>query len=181
MSQTDITGSKIYNGLADLGKFKAYLCIIIGSIISIILFIIGVVYIYTDDSQNYIYIDDALIKKVIECKSYDNNYGDKKITMYKCTLLISYKQNNKDIETQLFVESIKLYIENEPIKIMINKQNNNVKLNDTLSMKTTGCLFIVGSIICFISCFLYYYLTNKFQVFSAFSGLGTGLNLLKFI
>jgi hypothetical protein len=178
MSET-ITGTKIYSGLADLGQFKAYIYIILGTIVSIIMLGVGIMYIHKDDSNDYTSVDGT-IKKVVECKSYENNYGDKKIKINKCSLLVAYKYEEKDIEKQIFVESSKFFIEQEPVKLMIKKNDSsNVKLDDALSMKTTGILLIFGGVTCFLLCWLYYYLTHRFEVFSAFSGLGTGLGLLR--
>jgi hypothetical protein len=178
-TNTGITSNDIYDGLSGIGHIKAYIGIIIGTIISLILLIIGIIFIYKDDTNNYHYID-GIIKKS-DCKNYEINLqNNNKITNYKCNLLVSYTFENKTEEKQIFIESSKLYIDNEPVKLRISKKDTkDVKINDSITMKTTGYILIGSAFFVFGLSLLYYYLTYKFKVFSAFSGLGTGISLLR--
>lgn len=157
---------QVYDGLSGLGKFSAWLFIIIACLFAICFFVGGVFFIRSDDDDKYL-----RVKGIVTDVNCVDISMDKDKT-YKCDITVEYVINNTKYTNKLF-NTGERYIKNEPISLMVKKDDyNNVQIAQT-DKTTMGIVFIIISVILLGLAYLNYYLTYNYKVFAAAQGTRT--------
>jgi len=159
-------GNQIYDGAASFGRFMSIVSLVIGSIIAIVLLVIGFYLLFT--KTKYTGETDGKVTSV-NCSTQAGKgsscsavveYTVKNIT-YKTTLNTS----GSLYEGQIFKM---VYIPEEPAKAQVKG----------ISRKVIGGILIGVAVFVFGLAFLHYYIVNRFKFAAAASGVGTGVEMI---
>jgi hypothetical protein len=172
-SQQSEWGTTAYEGLNDLGVFKANILMVITGIVATIMLIIGSFYIYTDDDEKYLRVQGTVMQA--DCaQSITHDYNGKPNTSYKCNVLVDYKIDGKVYSKTIFVNNgSSSYLKDEPVDLVVSKNNYNDVQLAFMKKATTGIIMISLSILVVGLVYLNYYLTHNYKIFSAAQGTRT--------
>ena len=159
-------GNQIYDGAASFGRFMSIVSLVIGSIISITLLIIGFYLIFT--KTKYTGETDGKVVGV--------NCGNQSGKGYACIAVVEYKVNGTVYKMSLNTSQTLydgqifriVYIPADPAKSQIKG----------ISRKMVGGILIAIALVVFGLAFLHYYIVNRFKFAAAASGVGTGIDLV---
>jgi len=159
-------GHEIYDGAASFGRFMSIVSLVVGSIIAIILLIIGFYLLFT--KTKYTAETDG---KVIGVRCGTNNSGKG----YSCTGVVEYTVNNIVYKMPLNTGTLYegqafkiVYVPSEPAKAQIKG----------ISRQAIGGILIAIAFVVFGLAFLHYYIVNRFKFAAAASGVGTGIDMV---
>lgn len=172
-------GNTIYSGLGDLGMFKAVLCMIIALIVGLTLIVIGIYMIMYDDDNLYIRVKGSVVQPncIKSSTTYDKN--GKPMDNYKCDITVNYKINGTAYSNKMYLTGASTYINNEPIDLMVRKDDlNNVQLG-TINKSSIGSIMIICSLILVSLAYLNYYMTSNYRIFAAAQGTATVVGLFR--
>lgn len=164
-------GQTLYQDAASLGRFKALVILILGGVVSLILFLTGIYRLFA--YRIYSLTADSKVTQVTGCmKTQDIN----KKWNFDCTTSIEYTINDKKYQN-----SIKLSKDNEikiddMIPIYYNPSNPNEISVETSS---SGWVFIVMSVFVLLLSYLMYWLSMNYTFFAAAEGTSFITNLFR--
>lgn len=179
MSTSSDWGSTAYDGLNDLGVFKANLTMIITTIAAIIFVILGIYFIYTDDDDKYLRIRGTVMQA--DCvSSITSDSNGKTNTNYKCSILVDYKIDGKVYSKKIFSRNTSSgYLKDEIIDLVVSKDNYNDVQLSFMKKSTTGIIIIILSCVITAMVYLNYYLTHNYKIFSAAQGTRTIFDIFR--
>jgi hypothetical protein len=171
--------NNIYDGLSDLGLFKADLGMIIGLIIGLILIVLGIYLMVYDEDHKYLRITGQITQPncVKSSTTYDE-YG-KQTDSYKCNLNVTYQINGKTYSRKIYVSGTNNYINDEPISLMVMKDNHEDVQVAYMNRTTLASILFIVSILLIGICYLNFYVTHNYKVFSASQGANTIVSLFR--
>jgi hypothetical protein len=172
-------GNTMYDGLSGVGTFKADLIMIIALIVGLVLVVIGIYMISTDDSDLYLKVKGLVVEP--NCVKSSTTYDDKgrPIDTYKCNILITYKVNGTAYSKKMYLAGQSNYIKDEPINLIIRKDDlENVQI-ESMNRTSMGSLMIIGSLVLVALAYLNYYLTHNYKIWAAAQGTETIVNLFR--
>jgi hypothetical protein len=162
MSQSNAgIGQTLYDDAASLGRFKALVILILGGIISIIMFFAGA-HKLMFDNKNYIQTD-ARVMQVVDCMKTQTN----KTWQYDCSINVEYTIDNKKYQKTIDITRGREVKVGDIINIYYNSSN---KDDITSVMPYSGWLLIILSIFVLLSAYLLYWLSIHFKLFAAAEG-----------
>lgn len=167
-------GQNLYEDAASLGRFKALIVLVLGGIISIILFLVGVYKILF--SQNvYTLTTNAKVTQITDCMKTPSQIN-KNTWQYDCSVSIEYTVDNKKYQNTIILSrNYKLEIGNI-MPIYYNPSNPSDIVTET---PQSGGLLIGLSIFVMASAYLIYWLSNRFKFFAAAEGTSFITNLFR--
>lgn len=158
-------GQTLYQDAASLGRFKALVVLIIGLCISILLCLIGIYIIIKDRKYTSSY---AKITQIIGCI--------KKSSLYNCKIAIEYTIENKKYEkSDVSLSTDHPLSIGESLMIYYDPSNP----SDISIESTSGWILIGISIFIALSCYLTYWLSNRYTIFAAAEGTSTIASLFR--
>jgi hypothetical protein len=175
---SSLTGEKIFNSAADLGRFKAQAGLIIAIVISVILVIVAI-YIGNQPQRpsTTAFIEEANCTTFVvpvRNNSYNNNYNDFKNV---CTLKVSYEVNNIKYINYITTRSDVHYAPKQNIEIEYDLKNpNNIFIKNLDNITQSQILVVVAILITGIA-FVVNYITQKNKVFAAAQGASAVLRV----
>jgi len=179
MSQTQSTTSSLYDGAAELGKVQSTISLWFGTIVSILLIIIGLYMIFRKTSE-YKYIS-AKVLSIDNCIRGNNRDSNSKTTNYDDCVLklefvvgdikyntsIQHRYNNNEMQ---IIDSES----NKMIDIYYNVENpNDITLTNPKLIKIFGAILIVIGVIISGAVYFNNKLVNKNKAYAAYSGAQT--------
>jgi hypothetical protein len=169
--------NEIYSGLGGIGGFKAELYLIIAIIAAIILIVVSIYFIATDDENKYLRIEGNVLTP--SCVKASTTYDERgrPTDTYKCHIDVSYQINDKLYTKKIYVVGSSNYIAGEPISLMIDKNNNEDARIAIMSKSTIGSIMFGIALLAVGLAYLNYYITRKFRVFAAAQGTSTIVDL----
>lgn len=172
-------GNEAYSGLSSIGSFKANLSLICVGVISVVLIISGIYLISTNDDNKYVNVNGIVTEpgctKTDTIRDKDGNVTN----MYKCNLEIKYNYNNADVTKTIFTTRNTQYVKNEPIELMIDKNDpNNVQIA-TLKKSILGSILLAIAVVISGCAYLNYYMTNKYKIYAAAQGTSTVFDIIR--
>ena len=161
----------IYSGAAEIGKVKATLGLIIGSIIVLVMMLISYFLITSKD------VYKATIKSTVSSSTCSADTKGNK----SCTVGVNYTVNNKAYTGT--VNSNVAYDVGDSLVVKYNPDNPNDVTANTMSQNTIGYLMSAGSVVVGVIIVVYYVMVSKSKAFAALSGaeatMDLGLHLFK--
>jgi hypothetical protein len=162
-------GQSIYDGAASLGIFMAYMSAIIGSIIGVILLIVGIWLLASKQTYSKItsaIIKDADCKRVTEGKSVIND----------CVLSIEYTIDSKKYEKKINTRD-NLYSIGSTIKI---RYNPDVPTDTSTSVgrKWIGIILLAIGLLILFGVWIHWYIVTTYKFAAAAQGVGTAYNFV---
>jgi len=162
-------GSEIYNDTADFGKLWVLISAIIGSIIAIVMIIIGIYILASKNNNTKI---SATITKINNdatgiCDTKDLN----------CTITVSYIYNNIEQTKNISKpNSVQVYKVGDTIDVYVNN-NGSVSGDQNTPPKIMGGVLIIIALIILASSWFWYWASKKYKVVAAAQGIGGVLNI----
>lgn len=172
-------GNTMYSGLSDVGSFKAVLGLAVAALIGFFLLVVGIYMMFTDNSNKYLHIKGLVVES--DCSKSQTTYNEKgyPIEGYKCNITVSYKINDTVLSKIIYTNGSSTYIKNEPIDLMVEKENYENVLLSKMSGMVVGGLMVGGSVLMIGVAYLNYYLTQNYKVFAAAQGANTLTGLFR--
>ena len=144
--------------------FKADLIIIIALIIGLVLVVIGIYMISTDDSDLYLKVQGLVVEPTCGESSMTYNDKGKPIDTYECNIMITYKVNGTVYSKKTYLTGQSNYIKDEPINLIIRKDDfENVQI-ESMNKTSIGSLMIVGALFLVALAYLGYYLAHNYTI-----------------
>jgi hypothetical protein len=171
MSQEVGIGNQLYDGAAEVGRFKTFIGLIIGSVIAVGLCLFG--FYRLGNSKTYVTLNGK-INKVNYCKT-DPQTGNNTTPVTTCELLVDYTYNNTPYQSVMKTTDM-THVAGETITIYIEPSAPGTALSDT---EWSGWIFIILGIIIVGIAYLHYWLTNRYKFFAAAEGAGLAVNTIK--
>ena len=168
-------GQTLYQDAASLGRFKALVTLILGSVICVVLVLLGV---YKKMYYRYTVSTTATISQVTNCMNIAPKNPD---SVYECTVALSYKIGDKSYEHPSFnALNKKAYVNGDKITIYIDPSNPQDFSTKTKEQNSSdGTILIVIGILILLSAYLFYWLSNRYTLFAAAEGTGTAAGIFK--
>jgi hypothetical protein len=170
-TNTEGLGSEIYQGSSELGIFTAKLGLGVGVVVGVFMMLMGIYIMMYNEDDKYLNIQAKIAKA--DCTRYDSYSDSKSQTKYKCKLIVAYMIDGKMYQTVIHTDSSTVYMADEPITIMVEKANfNKASLSGTSSSMIGSVLFGFALVMMGL-CYLNYWMSTNFKVYSAGQGVGT--------
>lgn len=172
-------GNTLYDGASGVGVFKADLAMIIGVIVAAVLIVIGFYMMMYNDDSKYLRISGKVLQP--NCVKSSITYDDKgrPIDNYKCNVVVNYMIGGKVYSKKMYVSGTTTYIKDEPIDLMVMKNDfTNVQFA-YIDRSTMGCIIMLVALGVVGITYLNYYLTHNYKVFAATQGVNTLVGLFR--
>jgi hypothetical protein len=172
-------GNELYSGLGGLGIFKADLIVLISIAVIVVLVLVGFGTIATDDSNKYENVQGIIVDP--NCEKTSVSYDNKgyPIDNYKCHIMVTYQFAGKVYTNKIYQEGTSKYIKNEPVELLVTKNDPNTVQFATMNKTTKGCLFLSAAVLVGLLAYINYYLTYKYKVFAAAQGASSVFGLFR--
>jgi hypothetical protein len=160
-------GNEMYTGAASFGQIRALIVAVIGTIISIIMIVIGI-YMLFKKKINTVSVDATILN--LNCNSVQNN-------IQNCNLNLSYNYNGIQNRYVQYSGNI-VYSVNQKLTVYVDTDNGDVYL-DFPSPKEVGSVLLILGFIILIGCWFMYWLTKRYKFFAAAEGVSGAFNLFR--
>lgn len=156
----------IYEDAAAIGRFRAWIGLIVACVIAFILFIAGVVKLYSGKTNQSL---PGTIKTV-SCTLSNKTY--------QCNATIAYTMNQIGYTTNIVLNSTTPYTSGQDITIYVNPSDpNDVSAVSDIS----GWYFIIGAILIVSIGYATLWISQKYKFFAAAEGVGTAGSVIRSI
>jgi hypothetical protein len=164
----------IYSDAASLGRLKAFIGLIIGCIISFIVFIVGLSKIFSRNKHTMAV--KATITKIIQCQSLDS-----KQTSYECMIDLSYTVNDTPYNISTFSTTGPSEKQvGQILNVYYDPSNpSSVSSYSKSDDKTLGWSMIGFSLLIVGMAYFFWWLTNRYKFFAAAEGAHTVSQLFR--
>ena len=166
-------GEQVIDGAAAFGRFMALVSLIIGGVISLVLFCIGL-YLLLSKGKYTEVIEGTVTKS--ECKSYTNTTGKNTTQGVTCALEVQYVIGNNKYTLPLTTSNT--YQVNQKIQLVYNPADPRDAKEKVLSRAIWGWILIGIAVFIILAASLHYYLVNRFKVAAAAAGIGQGVGMV---
>jgi hypothetical protein len=172
-------GNTMYDGLSGVGTFKADLGLVIGVIVGCALIVFGIYFMMNDDSDNYLRVDGTVVQP--NCVKSSVSYDDKgrPTDNFKCNMIVQYTIDGKSYSKKMYLTGTTSYIKDEPVKLMVAKNNYEDVQLVSMDKTTLGSILMVVALVIVGLTYLNYYLTHNYKVFAAAQGAETVVGLFR--
>jgi uncharacterized protein YxeA len=171
-------GDDIYSGAAEYGRFNALIGVIFGTIIGIILIVIGTIMLVKHEEplqqiMGTIKNSDNQCKNLVD-KNNDND------PFIQCYVEVSYIINGKTYNITGFTNDKKTYKKDDKIPIYYKPSSpEKGQLTTELSGHIIGLILLVFGLFTAGGSWLWYYVTKKYQFAAAAGGVAGAYDLIK--
>ncbi len=160
------TLNNVYDTTATIGRAKSITNVVIGTIIGIVMIVIGI-YLITKTQNNL--VDSTAIVSTSTCTLVTNN----KSTTHNCTLGIKYNVNNQQYSGNISTNDSQPHAENSTVDITYDNTNPNLVTARQMRYRTIGFVLCGVSVLIISSAWLNYYLSNTYKGYAAYQGAET--------
>jgi hypothetical protein len=173
--------SSMYDGIAELGKAQAKMSLWFGTIVSIIMMLIGL-YLVLRKKQKYDYIDAQLLSIENCTRSVDKNSNNKPINNYDdCTVNVEFIVNNTTYKPSIYhrYSNNELLVakNNKTIGVYYNVINpNDITFSNPQIVTIIGAVLIIVAILIFVGSYYNNKLVDKNKSYAAYNGAQTMSN-----
>lgn len=164
----------IYSDAASLGRLKAFVGLIIGCIISFILFLVGLFKIFSTNKHTMAV--KATITKIIQCQSLDS-----KQMSYECMIDLSYNVNDTPYNISTFSTTGPSEKQVGQILTVYYDPSNpsSVSSHSKHDDQVLGWSMIGFSLLVVGMAYLFWWLSNRYKFFAAAEGAQTVSQLFR--
>ena len=151
--------NNIYDNTAELGLVTSKISLIFGTVVSIILLILGFFLIFKKNNNIKI---NATVESQVSC-----SIMPKQPT--QCNLIVSYNVNNTSYRNQVTLDGT--YNAGDTVQIQYDKTDPNNISKVQSSTVFIGIFLVVFAVLLFAGLYINYYFTSKSKVFAASEGV----------
>ena len=159
-------GDQLYDGAASFGRFMAYIWFGIFSLIALVFFILGIVFLF---GKNKYIATDGKITSITSPQCKENPNG-------KCNSVVEYRVNNNTYKTNLYTPYNSY--EGQTIKIEYDSSDPHRAQLKGMHPKVLALIFFGIAILLFGIGYLIYYINTRYKFAAAASGVGTGFDMI---
>ena len=163
MSET--TGEKVYSGIAEYGKIRAGIGLVVGGFICIIFLLIGI-YMVSRKEIHTLRLNTKIEKA--SC-SLVHVSGKNKQLSYSCDLTVKYTVDGKEYTYEGIKNSVQQYLPGSSIDVYVDPTNPSDATFDS-GLKWLGWILIAISLFIIILVGGNFYLTTRYKGYAAFTG-----------
>ena len=168
---TTSLGSELYDGISSFGSFYARLGLGVGSVIGVVLLLMGIYFILFNSDSQYANVDGVVLQS--QCKAELGMNNRPHLLTYNCNVLVGYEIGGVKYTNPIYVNGSTRYVENQPILLSVSKLNpNEVKLRG-MPESTVGSILFGVALLLMGLCYFNFYMSNRFKPYAAAQGLGT--------
>lgn len=139
--------------------------LITGIILSVIFVVVGIYMMVYDDSYKYFFIKGVVVTPSCVKASTTYDKDGYPTDTYKCNIVVAYKINGEVYSRKMYVIGSNNYEKDEPIDLVVHKNNyDNVQLA-FMNGTTIGCIFVTVALIITSLTYLDYYITYRYKKF----------------
>lgn len=158
--------SSAYTGAATLGNIKSTINLGVGVVASIILVIVGCVFCLYYMQSSTMVKTNATVVRVNNCtRGYNKNTVN-----YKCSLVVQYVYNNKQLTATLDVNAGHPYRENDNIVIYVNSSDETQIQQFDNHYEGYAVLSSCCAVFIVLAALLQYYLSHTYKPYAALLG-----------
>jgi hypothetical protein len=164
----------IYNDAASLGRLRAFIGLIAGAVIAIILFFIGISKINTKNPHTQEV--QATVTQLTGCAT-----TNPKNSSYQCTIAVKYNVNGIEYNAPSFaLTSEGMPYVNQMITAYYDPSNpSSLSAESADGDRTTGKIMIGASFFVVGVSYFIWWLSKRYQFFAAAEGVGTAGSLMQ--
>jgi len=164
--------TELYDGVSDLGLFRADLSWWIGVVIGAFMAVVGLLMMISNDDDDYLVVPGIVV--VPSCKEYNS---DGKLT-YKCNTGVQYKLGDKEYKATLFTTGDGDYVMNQPVDLKVMKKNHQEVSFNSSTSKQTGMYMVGGAGLIVGLVYLNRYIAQKYKPYAMAQGVRTMLGFI---
>lgn len=154
----------IYEDAAAIGRFRAWVGLIVACVIGFILFIAGIVQLYSSKTKDTV----SGTIKTVSCTLTNKTY--------ECNAMITYMVNGNGYNTNVVLTSKTPYVEGQTITIYVNLADpNDVSAISDIS----GWYFITGAVFVVLIGYAMLWISQKYKFFAAAEGVGMAGSVIR--
>jgi hypothetical protein len=169
-------GDDIYSGAAEYGKFNALIGIIFGTILAIILIIIGTkLLVYHEEPIQTV---EGIVTNQPRCETEEDK--DTKETYSKCYIEIDYNINQQKYIYRGYTKEPRQYKNGDKIILYYKPSSpGDAKLTKDWSEHLIGGILLGTGLFIVGSSWLWFYITNKYKFAAAAGGIADATELFR--
>lgn len=168
-------GDELYGDAASFGKFTALVGVIIGTLVGVVMLIIGSV-LAIKHQEPYSEIQaNILTSSCIQENENNENY-------YKCKITVEYEiKNIKYLPGDLFTHDIVQYdpVKNNKITLYYKESDPGHVYLSKQNLRTIGFVLLGIGLVLLVGCWIWFYVTRKFKFAAAAGGIGAAYNIIR--
>ncbi len=168
---TTTLGSEIYDGVSSVGTFYAKLGMGAGSVIGIILLIMGLYFILFNNDEEFANVEGRVVKS--QCSSELSREGGRPHVTHKCNVQVVYKFNEVAYTNTVFVNSSVKYVDGQQISLSVLRSNPNDVRPRRMAESTAGSIMFGVALLVIGLCYFNYYMSKRFKPYAAAQGVHT--------
>lgn len=154
-----------YDAAATFGRVVAFIKMLVGILIGVVLSIIGIVLI----RKKKVYTQETAAT-VLEpkCQTHTTTNNNRSTTQTQCAATLQYSVNSKEYKTNLVLQGS--FAEGQKITIQYNPDNPSEIREPQATDKTVGIILILVGLTIMVGTIVWFVLTLKYKVVAAGTG-----------
>lgn len=165
---------KLYSGTVAYGKVQAIMGAVVGTVVSIVLIITGLVLV-----KRKAKLTDT-INAVIVSDPFCNQYADSSLVKFRCNnISLKYTVNNKEYTLNTSTDSTIKYTKGLNVNIYYDPANPSYASMTSDNVKPLGWIFFGFGTLMLVSAWTWVFLTQKYHVAAATGGIASVINTVK--
>lgn len=154
----------IYEDAAAIGRFRAWIGLMVACVIGFILFIAGVAKLYSGKTNQAV----SGTIKTVSCTLTNKTY--------QCNAVVSYMVNENGYNTNIVLTSATPYTVGQNLTIYVNPSDpNDISANADMS----GWYFIAAAVFIVLIGYAVLWVSQKYKFFAAAEGVGTAGSVIR--
>jgi len=171
-------GDDIYAGSASFGRLSAYISAIIATIISVVLFILGITK-YREVEQVYTKQATATVNEAVCDGGVLDQTVKPPVYNFKCTLHITYMANGVSTTSTLDMTDSKKKQKGDTLMVEFNPSVPTSVRLALPSNHTVGMVLICIALVILLFAWGWVWITGRYKFAAAASGVSTAWNLIR--
>ena len=156
-------GETIYDSAATFGRIMAFVRMVTGSIIGIVMIAVGIYLVRNKAAQS---VNTTAEVATAECKTVEVGTPKKPRSTVRCDLTVTYTVNGKQLTTPLTDEGTS-YSKGSIVNIQYNPDNpSDIRLKQAAN-KTVGIILIVIGLVIMLGSIIWFIITLKYKIAAA--------------
>lgn len=154
----------IYEDAAAIGRFRAWIGLIVACVIGFILFIAGIAQLYSGKTKEPV----TGTIKTVSCTLVKTNH--------ECNAMITYMVNGNGYNTNVFLTSKTPYTAGQTLTVYVNPADpNDVSAFSDIS----GWYFLGGAVLVVLIGYAMFWISHRYKFFAAAEGVGTAGSVIR--
>jgi hypothetical protein len=155
-------GEEIYSGAASFGRLWTLLGAVFGTVVGIILVIVGIYIMTHKDKREEV----SAVINVVKCNDKD------------CVVNVSYNYKGQQESVDINYTGTRVFYPNQKITVYVNPDEPKDALLEKPAPKWMGWIFIGAAVFIVLMSWLWFWFARKYKFVGAMAGVGGALNVM---